>query len=94
MAHPLEDRLGLIVLGSTLSTTGKYWIAIGHHWKGAHQCHDVISVNQQNGEIIKRHYKSKEEALIFWETFYQQMTAPRGPSEEDECDPMTIIKPS
>lgn len=95
MTSIFEDRIGLVVLGSSMSTTGKYWIGIGHHWAGAHKCTDVLCVNQKTGEIIKRHYKDNQtEALVFWEQFHEKMTAKRGPSEEDEIDPITIITPN
>lgn len=99
--HPLEDRLGLIVLGSALSTLGKYWICIGRHWNGRRNCWDVVAINRETGAIIKRHYNGLSEdkmneaaALAFWEEFHERMTAKRGPSEEDEVDPITIIGPN
>jgi hypothetical protein len=80
-------------INETVSTTGKYAIAFGQHF-APDLCYDVIALNRVTGEAKRVHFKSaKDRALTCWNDFRNQMTAKRGPSEEDEIDHYQIFGP-
>jgi len=88
-------------LEETVSTLGKYSIAFGQHFT-PEICYDILAHNNETGEVIRRHYSARQfpahqqydRAKECWEDFKQAMTAPRGPSEEDEQDEYRIISPN
>ena len=81
-------------INETVSTTGKYAIAFGQHF-APDLCYDVIALNRVTGEAKRVHFKgSKDQALTCWNDFRNAMTAPRGPSEEDEPHGFQIFGPS
>lgn len=80
-------------IDEAVSTTGKYAIAFGQHFKPT-LCYDIVGVNRVTGEAIRRHYNDhKDEAMAAWQKFKQGMTAPREPSEEDERERYQIFGP-
>lgn len=77
-----------------ISTTGKYACALGQHFRPT-LCYDIIAVNRATGEATRLHFHDhKDQAYTRWQDFKSQMTAARGPSEEDEADEYRIINPT
>lgn len=90
----LEDQVKMIILARAVSTTGKYYIFLGTHFNGKIQCYDIGSLNKVTGEIVRRHYKQKDEAYAYWQEFRTEMTSPRQGGEDEEKDKFTIYGPS
>lgn len=84
----------MVILARAVSTTGKYYIFLGTHYNGLTQCYDVGSLNKVTGEIVRRHYKQKDEAYAYWQEFRTDMTAPRQGGEDEEKDKLHIFGPS
>lgn len=82
-------------INETVSTTGKYAIAFGQHFRPT-LCYDVVAFNQITGVCKRVHFfDDKAQALACWDEFRNAMTAPRGPSEEsEEKDVFRIFEPS
>lgn len=80
-------------IDEAVSTSGRYAIAFGQHFRPM-ICYDVIAVDRRTGECTRRHYDAKDEAMTYWQTFKQGMTAKRGPSEEDEHAGFKIFGPN
>jgi len=82
----------LTIIAESVSTSGKYAIALGQHFDPI-LCYDVVSLNRVTGECIRRHYRAKDEAYAFWNEFRTGMTKPIGPSEEEEHDRLYVFNP-
>ena len=77
----------------TVSTTGKYAIAFGQHFRPT-LCYDIIAVNRMSGEATRLHFGDhKDQAMTRWQEFKKDMTAPRAPGEDDEKDTYYIFGP-
>lgn len=77
-----------------VSTTGKYACALGQHFRPI-LCYDIVAVNRMTGEATRLHFDDKkDQAYARWYEFKKSITAPRGPSEEDEVDEYRIINPT
>lgn len=85
-----DKKLDLFILGSVVSTSGKYKIFYGQHYKQGAACYDVGTTNLETGETTRRHYPSKEEAIRFYDDFRSRMTEKAKPEETDERDRYTI----
>jgi hypothetical protein len=81
-----DKKLDLFILGSVVSTSGKYKIFYGQHYGKGVNCYDVGSTNLRTGETTRRHYLSKEEAIRFYDEFRTRMTEKAKPEETDERD--------
>lgn len=81
----------IVIITKALSTSGKYEIFYGEHIRAGKQCFDVGSLNGKSGEIVRRHYSTKEEALAFWEDFHQRMTSPDSIPDENEGEKYVIL---
>jgi len=83
-----KRSLKLTILDSALSSSGKYQLFFGHHWVNEGStpvlCFDVGTRNNTTDEVTRRHYKSKAEALIYWEDFRTAMLAKPQSEEKDE----------
>lgn len=79
-----DRKLPFQVLQSKVSTSGKYKIYYGTHINEGHYCWDVAVVNTVTGELIRRHYKAKDEAIVYWDEFQEKMLAPAQEEEKDE----------
>ena len=81
-------------INETVSTTGKWAIAFGQHFRPM-ICYDVVALNRLTGECKRVHFDDhKDQALTCWNDFRNAMTAKRTPSEEEERDHFTIFEPS
>lgn len=87
-------KVDIVILGSAVSTSGKYGLFLGEHYISGFPCYDVGAFNKASGEIVRRHYRDKAQALCFWEDFQTQMTAPAGEEESNEKDIFRIIEPN
>jgi hypothetical protein len=80
-------------INETVSTTGKYAIAFGQHFR-PEICYDVVALNRETGECKRVHWgDKKDQCMNMWNDFRNAMTAPRGPSEEDEPSGFQIFGP-
>jgi hypothetical protein len=83
--------VGVTVLESSLSTSGKYKIFLGKHWERGVVCWVVGAVSGVTGYITKQHYNDKIEGCIapkahaqqMYERFKARMTE-RSEHEEEE----------
>lgn len=91
MTHLIGERTPKIVITRHgKSYTGKYKYFFGHHFPEGKICYDVGTINQQNGEIISRHYHDgsypnpKAEALMFYDQFAASLRKkPKNGEEKD-----------
>jgi len=84
----------LTVIDETVSTTGKYAICLGKHFRPM-ACFDVVAMNRMTGQVKRVHYADREEiARIEWDEFKKSMTAKRTESEEDEPHGFKIFGPN
>ena len=82
-----EKKIPFQVLQKKVSTSGKYNIFYGTHVVEGRFCYDVAAMNTITGELIRRHYKAKDEAITYWDEFQEKMLAPAQEGEEDEPGP-------
>jgi hypothetical protein len=88
----LEDQLGLRMLTKpVLGPTGHRVYFLGHHYNGTHECYDVGSARMDLRpiQIIRRHHKTKEEALVTWETLLGKLKEIEN-GKRPEADPYQI----
>jgi hypothetical protein len=84
----------LTVIDETVSTTGKWAIAFGKHFRPM-VCFDVVAMNRMTGEVKRVHHSDNEAgARIIWDEFKKSMTAKRKESEEDEPKGFKIFGPN
>ena len=86
------DKINIIILDKSTSTSGKYEIFLGEHNNGVETCYDVGAFNNFSGELIRRHYQLKWEAEEFYEE-WKEKTRGENEYEEDEPSGFNIIKP-
>lgn len=96
MANIQISRLGCTILSDCISTTGKYYCFLGTHLVKGIPCYDVCGMartGETRGVAIRKHFHDdKTSALLEWDSFQAGMTAPRGPSQEDEPEERMIIR--
>lgn len=95
MSHPQISfrKPKLIIEQHCLSWSNKYWLYLGRHYHEAGKdCWVVGAQNTVTGLSTERHYNElfgakdpKGEALIFWHTFHEKMTAAPIEEEKDEA---------
>ena len=79
-----DRKIPFQILQHKVSTSGKYKIYYGTHIVEGNYCWDVAAVNTITGELIRRHYAAKDEAILYWDRFSEEMMAPAQDEEEDE----------
>ena len=81
-----EKKVDIQILSEDWSTSGKYKIFYGVHFAkiagGVQSCWDVGSINTVSGEVTRRHYEYKDQAIAYWDEFRNKMT--EEPEYEDE----------
>jgi len=85
-----KKKIDAIQLAHFTSTSGKYDCFLATHYNGSYQCHDVGAYNKATGEVVRRHYKSRELAMIFYTKFRDEMTTPDMIAEDE--DSYTTLK--
>jgi hypothetical protein len=89
----IDDRLNLRMLTKPVTgPSGRYIYFLGQHWNGTFECYDVGSARMDRRpiEITRRHHKTKEEALITWETLNKRLKEIESEKYE-KPDPLRII---
>lgn len=85
-----DKKIDGIILGQVISTSGKYKIFFLTHFNGKQACWDVGVFNNKTGEVTRRHYSDKVEALAYWEEFSTKMTEKGGLEEREEQERIII----
>ncbi len=67
-------EIDAIVLAEANSTTGRYKVFLAEHIVDAQSCYDVGCFHLRNGQMIRKHYRNREEALARWEELKTQLT--------------------
>lgn len=81
-------------IDETVSTTGKYALAFGKHFRPM-ICFDVVVVNRATGHAKRVHHADNEAgARAMWDEFKKAMTGKRLESEQEEKDVYRFISPS
>jgi hypothetical protein len=85
-ASILEDKFNLRLL--TKPVIGRrYVFFLGHHYNGKQECYDVGAAKMTSRpiEIVRRHHKTKAEALITWdETINKLQRIDHEPEEKED----------
>jgi hypothetical protein len=89
MSNIIFRDVGVTVLESTISTSGKYKVFFGKHWEKGVVCWVVGAVSGVTGYITKQHYNDKipgciapkAHAMQMYERFKAAMTE-KGKHEE------------
>src|ERR1700746_949247 len=85
------DRYGVQVIHKWTSNSGRWIVFLGTHWQGKFQCWDAGFFNTRHGACQRTHCKTKEEAMIVYDTARTDLAKIKQHAEPEER--YTILGP-